>query len=62
MPRSPNQLSLARQLAAAGASIIIGAHAHMLQGSRLARPHLVAYGIGNFLWWVPPARPPASWN
>jgi poly-gamma-glutamate capsule biosynthesis protein CapA/YwtB (metallophosphatase superfamily) len=27
------QLSLARQLAAAGASIIVGAHAHMLQGS-----------------------------
>ncbi len=30
---NPSQLSLAPKLAAAGASIIVGAHAHMLQGS-----------------------------
>jgi len=47
----PNQLSLARQLAAAGASIIIGAHAHMLQGSGWLGHTFVAYGMGNFLWW-----------
>jgi poly-gamma-glutamate capsule biosynthesis protein CapA/YwtB (metallophosphatase superfamily) len=39
-----NQLSLAPKLAAAGASIIIGAHAHahahVLQGLGLARPHV----------------------
>ena len=46
----PNQLSLARQLAAAGASIIIGAHAHMLQGSGWLGHTFVAYGMGNFLW------------
>ena len=45
------QLSLARQLAAAGASIIIGAHAHMLQGSGWLGRTFVAYGLGNFLWW-----------
>ena len=47
----PGQLSLARQLAAAGASIIIGAHAHMLQGSGWLGRTFVAYGLGNFLWW-----------
>jgi poly-gamma-glutamate synthesis protein (capsule biosynthesis protein) len=47
----PNQLSLARRLAAAGASIIIGAHAHMLQGSGWLGHTFVAYGMGNFLWW-----------
>ncbi len=45
------QLSLAPRLAAAGASIIIGAHAHMLQGSGWLGHTFVAYGMGNFLWW-----------
>jgi poly-gamma-glutamate synthesis protein (capsule biosynthesis protein) len=47
----PNQLSLARQLSAAGANIIIGSHAHMLQGSGWLGHTFVAYGMGNFLWW-----------
>jgi poly-gamma-glutamate capsule biosynthesis protein CapA/YwtB (metallophosphatase superfamily) len=47
----PNQLSLARKLAAAGATIIVGAHAHMLQGSGWLGHTFVAYGMGNFLWW-----------
>lgn len=46
-----NQLSLAPKLAAAGASIIIGAHAHLLQGSGWLGHTFVAYGMGNFLWW-----------
>jgi poly-gamma-glutamate synthesis protein (capsule biosynthesis protein) len=46
-----NQLSLAPQLAAAGATIIIGSHAHMLQGSGWLAHTFVAYGMGNFLWW-----------
>ena len=46
-----NQLSLAPKLAAAGASIIVGAHAHMLQGSGWLGHTFVAYGMGNFLWW-----------
>ena len=46
-----NQLSLAPKLATAGASIIIGAHAHMLQGSGWLGHTFVAYGLGNFLWW-----------
>jgi len=47
----PAQLSLARELSDAGASIIIGAHAHMLQGSGWLGRTFVAYGMGNFLWW-----------
>jgi poly-gamma-glutamate synthesis protein (capsule biosynthesis protein) len=47
----PAQLALARDLSAAGASIIIGAHAHMLQGSGWLGRTFVAYGLGNFLWW-----------
>ena len=47
----PAQLALAPQLAAAGASIIIGAHSHMLQGSGWLGHTFVAYGMGNFLWW-----------
>jgi poly-gamma-glutamate capsule biosynthesis protein CapA/YwtB (metallophosphatase superfamily) len=47
----PNQLALAPRLAHAGASIIIGAHAHTLQGSGWLGHTFVAYGMGNFLWW-----------
>ena len=42
-----NQLSLAPKLATAGASIIIGAHAHMLQGSGWLGHTFVAYGHGQ---------------
>ena len=54
----PNELSLAPKLAAAGASIIIGAHAHMLQGSGWLGHTFVAYGMGNFVWWSTPTAPP----
>jgi len=46
-----NQLALAPELAATGATIIVGAHAHMLQGSGWLHHTFVAYGMGNFLWW-----------
>jgi poly-gamma-glutamate synthesis protein (capsule biosynthesis protein) len=46
-----NQLELAPKLAAAGASIVVGSHAHMLQGSGWLGHTFVAYGMGNFLWW-----------
>jgi Bacterial capsule synthesis protein PGA_cap len=45
------QLSLAPKLAAAGASIIIGAYAHVLQGSGWLGRTFVAYGMASFLWW-----------
>jgi len=45
------QRALAPKLAAAGADVIIGAHAHTLQGSGWLGRTFVAYGMGNFLWW-----------
>jgi hypothetical protein len=50
---NPAQRSLAPDLAAAGADIIIGAHAHTLQGNGWLGHTFVAYGMGNFLWWLP---------
>lgn len=46
-----NQTSLAPKLIAAGATIIIGSHAHMLQGSGWMGHTFVAYGMSNFLWY-----------
>jgi len=46
-----NQLALAPKLAKAGATIIVGSHAHMLQGSGWLGRTFVAYGMANFLWW-----------
>jgi poly-gamma-glutamate synthesis protein (capsule biosynthesis protein) len=45
------QKTFAGKLAAAGADIIIGAHAHTLQGSGWLGSTFVAYGMGNFLWY-----------
>jgi Bacterial capsule synthesis protein PGA_cap len=45
------QLALAPRLARAGASIIVGSHAHTLQGSGWLGHTFVAYGMANFLWW-----------
>ncbi len=49
---SADQQSLAASLAAAGATAVIGTHAHVLQGAGW-RPNgtYVAYGLGNYLWW-----------
>ncbi|MGN6606422.1 MAG: CapA family protein [Jatrophihabitans sp.] len=49
---STDQTSLASALAAAGASAVIGTHAHVLQGAGwLPGGTYVAYGLGNYLWW-----------
>ncbi|UQX86838.1 CapA family protein [Jatrophihabitans telluris] len=47
-----DQRSLADQLAAAGATAVVGTHAHVLQGAGW-RPdgHYVAFGLGNYFWW-----------
>ncbi len=47
-----DQLLLADQLAAAGATAVVGTHAHVLQGAGW-RPDgsYIAYGLGNYLWW-----------
>jgi poly-gamma-glutamate synthesis protein (capsule biosynthesis protein) len=45
------QKTLAARMAAAGADLILGAHAHVLQGSGWLGHTFVAYGMGNFLWY-----------
>ena len=45
------QQSFARKLAGAGADIIVGSHAHVLQGSTRIGGTSVTYGLGNFLWY-----------
>src|SRR5882757_9627952 len=47
-----NQRTLADTLAAAGATAVIGAHVHQLQGAGWRSDGAyVAYGLGNYLWW-----------
>jgi poly-gamma-glutamate synthesis protein (capsule biosynthesis protein) len=45
------QRTLARQLVAAGADVVVGGHAHRLQGAGRMGDALVGYGLGNFVWY-----------
>jgi len=53
---TPSQKALAQQMADAGADLIVGHHPHVVepvewvQGAGRARPTLVAYSLGNFLF------------
>jgi poly-gamma-glutamate synthesis protein (capsule biosynthesis protein) len=48
---SSDQRTLARQLTRAGADVVVGGHAHRLQGAGRMGGALVAYGLGNFVWY-----------
>jgi poly-gamma-glutamate synthesis protein (capsule biosynthesis protein) len=48
---SPEQEELAKSLIAAGADIIVGSHAHRVFGAGYVGSALVAYGLGNFVYW-----------
>jgi len=50
----PNQAQpvLARALAEAGADVIVGGHAHRLQGAGRLGSAFVAYGLGNFVFYA----------
>jgi poly-gamma-glutamate synthesis protein (capsule biosynthesis protein) len=48
---SPDQRMLARQLVAAGADVVVGGHAHRLEGAGRMGKTLVDYGLGNFVWY-----------
>lgn len=52
--------SLAGQLAAAGASAIVGSHAHTLVGDGWIGRTYVSYGLGNFLWYTSDVYPNSS--
>jgi poly-gamma-glutamate synthesis protein (capsule biosynthesis protein) len=45
------QGDLARALAAAGADVVVGSHAHVQQGAGWLGDTYVDYGLGNFLWY-----------
>jgi poly-gamma-glutamate synthesis protein (capsule biosynthesis protein) len=45
---SRRQTTLARQLVDAGADVIVGSHAHRLQGGGMLGGAVVHYGLGNF--------------
>lgn len=42
---------LARELADAGADVVVGAHTHTPLGAGLLDDTYVSYGLGNFLWY-----------
>jgi poly-gamma-glutamate capsule biosynthesis protein CapA/YwtB (metallophosphatase superfamily) len=49
----PNALQrrTAQALASAGADVVVGSHAHRLQGGGWLGRTYVDYGLGNFIWW-----------
>jgi poly-gamma-glutamate synthesis protein (capsule biosynthesis protein) len=48
---SSDQRRLAKQLVAAGADVVVGGHAHRVQGAGHLGRALVDYGLGNFVWY-----------
>jgi poly-gamma-glutamate capsule biosynthesis protein CapA/YwtB (metallophosphatase superfamily) len=52
------QRTTARALAAAGADVIVGSHAHVQLGSGWQQDTYVNYGLGNFVWYT--NRPPQT--
>lgn len=45
------QQTTAATLIAAGADLVVGAHSHRVQGAGRVGNGLVAYGLGNFVWY-----------
>lgn len=48
---SQDQRMLAKQLVVAGADVVVGGHAHRVQGAGRLGQALVDYGLGNFVWY-----------
>jgi poly-gamma-glutamate synthesis protein (capsule biosynthesis protein) len=48
---SPEQETLAHALLGAGADVVVGSHAHRVFGAGRIGKSLVAYGLGNFIYW-----------
>ncbi len=46
-----DQRTLAKQLVAAGADVVVGGHAHRLLGAGRMGKAFVGYGLGNFVWY-----------
>ncbi|MFI8456168.1 CapA family protein [Kitasatospora sp. NPDC085464] len=45
------QTTIAKKLATAGATAVVGTHAHTMVGSGMLGNTYVGYGFGNFLWY-----------
>lgn len=45
------QEQLATSLAEAGADVVVGSHAHRLQGAGMIADTYVSYGLGDFFWY-----------
>ncbi|MGV9265991.1 CapA family protein [Kitasatospora sp. NPDC003701] len=45
------QTAIAKKLATAGATAVVGTHAHTMLGSGMLGSTYVGYGFGNFLWY-----------
>jgi poly-gamma-glutamate synthesis protein (capsule biosynthesis protein) len=45
------QRELAAALASAGADVVVGSHAHVLQGAGMLGQTYVSYGLGDFHWY-----------
>ncbi|MFH8385193.1 CapA family protein [Kitasatospora sp. NPDC018058] len=45
------QTAVAKKLASAGATAVVGTHAHTMVGSGMMGNTYVGYGFGNFLWY-----------
>ena len=43
--------TFAQKMSAAGATIVLGTHAHLLLGDGWLGKTYVDYGLGNFVWW-----------
>jgi poly-gamma-glutamate capsule biosynthesis protein CapA/YwtB (metallophosphatase superfamily) len=52
-----SQRSLAGALVRHGADIVVGSHAHRLQGDGALGAGYVAYGLGNYVWYTPSSGP-----
>lgn len=48
---NPLQRRTAAALAEAGADVVVGTHAHRVQGAGWLGATYVDYGLGNFVWW-----------
>lgn len=51
-PPSPIQMELSRAAVDAGADLVIGHHAHILQGIEFYRSGVIVYGLGNFAFEI----------
>jgi hypothetical protein len=48
---NPRQFTLLRALRSAGVDVLVGSHAHVLQGAGWRGDTYVDFGLGNFIWY-----------